>query len=98
MNTAHRLIDHCDAGWLGCFEEDLGLKWMDGLLSNPKCQAGYSHIGPFMDSYHYFYLKQERAFNLLPEVMGSDQCPVGAVLNVSCMPARVPLSVHPFPP
>ncbi|XP_014437596.1 DNA-(apurinic or apyrimidinic site) lyase 2 isoform X3 [Tupaia chinensis] len=25
---------------------------------------------------------------LLPEVMGSDHCPVGAVLNVSCVPAK----------
>ncbi|XP_008836988.1 DNA-(apurinic or apyrimidinic site) lyase 2 isoform X2 [Nannospalax galili] len=25
---------------------------------------------------------------LLPEVMGSDHCPVGAILNVSCMPAK----------
>ncbi|XP_052055296.1 DNA-(apurinic or apyrimidinic site) endonuclease 2-like [Apodemus sylvaticus] len=122
MNTAHRPIDHCDAGNLECFEEDLGRKWMDSLLNNPEYQAG-SHIGPFMDSYRYFYPKQERAFTcwsaihgarslnygtrldyvlgdrtlitdtfqdafLLPEVMGSDHCPVGAVLNVSCVPAK----------
>ncbi|XP_051020830.1 DNA-(apurinic or apyrimidinic site) endonuclease 2-like [Acomys russatus] len=122
LNTAHRPIDHCDAGSLECFEEDPGRKWMDDLLSNPEYQAG-SHVGPFMDSYRYFYPNQERAFTcwsvisgarslnygtrldyilgdrtliidsfqaafLLPEVMGSDHCPVGAVLNVSCVPAK----------
>ncbi|XP_055480316.1 DNA-(apurinic or apyrimidinic site) endonuclease 2-like [Psammomys obesus] len=122
LNTAHRPIDHCDAGSLECFEEDLGRKWMDGLLSNLEYQAG-SRVGPFMDSYRYFYPKQEKAFTcwsvisgarslnygaridyilgdraliidslqaayLLPEVMGSDHCPVGAALNVSCMPAK----------
>lgn len=122
MNIAYCPIDHCDAGGLGCFEEVLGRKRMDGLLSNPEYQAG-SHIGPFMDSYLYFYPKQERAFTcwsvissvrnlnygtrldyilgyrtltidtfqdafLLPEMMGSDHCPVEAVLHVSCMPAK----------
>lgn len=122
INTAHHPIDHCNAGNLECFEEDLGRRWMDGLLSNLEYPAG-SHIGPFMDSYRYFYPKQERAFTcwsmisgarslnygtrldyilgnrdliidtlqdafLLPEVMGSDHCPVGAVLNVSCVPAK----------
>lgn len=122
LNTAHRPIDHCDPCSLECFEEDLGRKWMDGLLSNLEYQAG-SHIGPFMDSYRYFYPKQGKAFTcwsvtsgarslnygtridyilgdrtliidslqaafLLPEVMGSDHCPVGAVLNVSCVPAK----------
>ncbi|EGW04461.1 DNA-(apurinic or apyrimidinic site) endonuclease 2 [Cricetulus griseus] len=122
LNTAHRPIDHCDAGSLECFEEDPGRKWLDGLLSDLECQTG-SHIGPFMDSYRYFYPKQEGAFTcwsvitgarhfnygarldyvlgdrtliidtfqaafLLPEVKGSDHCPVGAVLNMSCVPAK----------
>ncbi|CAO2640015.1 DNA-(apurinic or apyrimidinic site) endonuclease 2 [Lemmus lemmus] len=121
LNTAHRPIDHCDAGNLECFKEDPGRKWMDGLVSG-EYQAE-SRTGPFMDSYRYFYPKQERAFTcwsvitgarrlnygtrldyvlgdrtliidtfqdafLLPEVMGSDHCPVGAVLNVSCVPAK----------
>ncbi|XP_062039850.1 DNA-(apurinic or apyrimidinic site) endonuclease 2 isoform X1 [Lepus europaeus] len=122
LNTAHRPIDHCDAINIECFEEDPGRKWMDGLLSNPGCQAG-SHTGPFIDSFRCFQPKQERAFTcwslvtgarhlnygsrldyvlgdrtlvidnfqssfLLPEVMGSDHCPVGAVLNVSSVPAK----------
>nr|XP_020040880.1 DNA-(apurinic or apyrimidinic site) lyase 2 [Castor canadensis] len=122
LNTAHRPIDHCDAGNLDCFEEDPGRKWMDGLLGNPGCQAG-SHVGPFIDSYRCFHPQQERAFTcwsvvsgarylnygtrldyvlgdrtlvidnfqtsfLLPEVMGSDHCPIGAILNVSCVPAK----------
>nr|XP_044996386.1 DNA-(apurinic or apyrimidinic site) endonuclease 2 isoform X2 [Jaculus jaculus] len=122
LNTAHCPIDHCDASNMESFEEDPGRKWMDGLLSNPECQAG-SHTGPFIDSYRYFQPKQEKAFTcwsvvsgarhlnygtrldyvlgdrtlvidtfqssfLLPEVMGSDHCPVGAILNVSCVPAK----------
>ncbi|XP_038171957.1 DNA-(apurinic or apyrimidinic site) endonuclease 2 [Arvicola amphibius] len=122
LNTAHRPIDHCDAGSLECFEEDPGRKWMDGLLSSPGMEAG-SHTGLFMDSYRWFHPKQERAFTcwsvvsgarhlnygsrldyvlgdrslvidtfqssfLLPDVMGSDHCPVGAVLTVSCVPAK----------
>ncbi|XP_003135157.1 DNA-(apurinic or apyrimidinic site) lyase 2 [Sus scrofa] len=122
LNTAHRPIDHWDAVNLECFEEDPGRKWMDGLLSNLRCQAG-SHMGPFIDSYRYFQPKQKGAFTcwstvtgarhlnygsridyvlgdralvmdtfqssfVLPEVMGSDHCPVGAVLNVSPVPAK----------
>lgn len=45
MNSAHRPIDHCDAGSLECFEEDLGHKWMDGLLSNSKNRRGPSRAG-----------------------------------------------------
>ncbi|KAM4818291.1 DNA-(apurinic or apyrimidinic site) endonuclease 2 isoform 1-T3 [Thomomys bottae] len=123
LNTAHRPIDHCDGANLECFEEDPGRKWMDGLLSNPKCQAGSQVSPPFIDSFRYFQPKEERAFTcwsvvsgarhlnygtridyvlgdravvmdtfqtsfLLPKVMGSDHCPVGAVLNVSSVPAK----------
>ncbi|XP_004598385.2 DNA-(apurinic or apyrimidinic site) endonuclease 2 [Ochotona princeps] len=122
LNTAHRPIDHCDAINMEYFEEDPGRKWMDGLLSNPRCQDG-SHGGPFVDSFRHFQPNQERAFTcwsvvtgarllnygsrldyvlgdrtlvidtfqssfLLPEVMGSDHCPVGAVLSVSSLPAK----------
>uniref|UniRef100_A0A2K5CA05 DNA-(apurinic or apyrimidinic site) endonuclease n=1 Tax=Aotus nancymaae TaxID=37293 RepID=A0A2K5CA05_AOTNA len=122
LNTAHRLIDHCDSVNLECFEEDPGRKWMDSLLSNLGCQSA-SHVGPFIDSYCCFQPKQEGAFAcwsavmgahhlnsgsrtdyvlgdrtlvidtfqdsfLLPEVMGSDHCPVGAVLSMSSVPAK----------
>ncbi|XP_037009610.2 DNA-(apurinic or apyrimidinic site) endonuclease 2 isoform X1 [Artibeus jamaicensis] len=122
LNTAHHRIDHWDAVNMENFEEDPGRKWMDGLLSNVDCQAGY-HVGAFIDSYRYFHPKQEGAFTcwstltgarrlnygsridyvlgdrtlvidtfqasfLLPEVMGSDHCPVGAVLSVSSVPAK----------
>ncbi|KAK2105248.1 DNA-(apurinic or apyrimidinic site) lyase 2 [Saguinus oedipus] len=111
LNTVHRPIDHCDSVNLECFEGDPGRKWMDSLLSNLGCQSA-SHVGPFIDSYRCFQPKQEGAFIcwsavtdtfqasfLLPEVMGSDHCPVGAVLSVSSVPAKqCPLLCTCFPP
>lgn len=79
-NTAHRPIDHCDAASLECFEEDLGRKWMDGLLSNPEYQAGF-HVGPFMDSYRYFYPNRKKDFTCWSVISGARSLNYGARLD-----------------
>ncbi|XP_051964576.1 DNA-(apurinic or apyrimidinic site) endonuclease 2-like isoform X2 [Xyrauchen texanus] len=103
VNTSHRPIDHCDPDDVDNFEDNPGRKWLNQFLfGTAENGARQTNYGTRIDYIFSNRSLVETAFigvDIMPEVEGSDHCPVWAQLSCTLLPSPKypPLCTHHMP-